>query len=34
MTESRITRNDLDWWLEFAATRGRSTGLPPGFGPV
>ena len=21
MTESRITRNDLDWWLEFAATR-------------
>jgi hypothetical protein len=21
MTESRITRNDLNWWLEFAATR-------------
>lgn len=21
MTESRITRSDLDWWLEFAATR-------------
>ena len=21
MTEGRITRNDLDWWLEFAATQ-------------
>ena len=21
MTEGRITESDLDWWLEFAATR-------------